>query len=402
MQTAAVFVFDSSYPTIDVALPLDELVPYIIVSTRLIEPPPEHTSFFIQEEKTLSHFLDNIRSLRAAWKAENGGRCIVIAAPGMRPAQLFVQAVYAFLLTREVCFFDGIRFRSPGSMKKAVLEAGAIGLLRRLFGGVKQKIDVIRFKKHVRSLAGFNTPEGRLFGLYTASRSFSLPSDLVVPQQEGHAVYGKASRGWYLSAFSSRRERFVVETTRHSLGKVTLHVEAKGGSEVSALLRGEKILDYPYLLGRTRLRDRYAVSTRRTVTTAKGGICLLAYTSGYYHWLLEGVPRILDVLDDGFDLDAYPLILPPLTDFQRQFLELFGVDPARQVISLGEGDWCHVEDCIFPTAYFPFGAHQLEDPSETTQALYQPRPSEQAEVHATYRIQSHRDSGGGRFYDGSP
>ncbi len=93
------------------------------------------------------------------------------------------------------------------------------------------------------------------------------------------------------------------------------------------------------------------------------GICMLAYTSGYYHWLLEGVPRILDLIDDGIDFDCYPLILPPLTSFQRELLMLLGISPTTQVVTVQEGDWCHVEDCIFPTAPFPFGALELEDPS---------------------------------------
>jgi capsular polysaccharide biosynthesis protein len=123
------------------------------------------------------------------------------------------------------------------------------------------------------------------------------------------------------------------------------------------------MLDYPYLLMRTRQNSRYLVSTRNESKSIKRGIDLLCYTSGYYHWLLEGVPRILDLIDDGIDFDHYPLVLPPLEPYQRELLQVFGISPDSQVVTVGKNDWCHVEDCIFPTAYFPFAAPELDDPS---------------------------------------
>lgn len=78
---------------------------------------------------------------------------------------------------------------------------------------------------------------------------------------------------------------------------------------------------------------------------------------------MEGVPRIFDLIDDGIDFDRYPLILPPLERFQRELLELLGFDTDRQVISVAKSDWCHVGECIFPTAPFPFYRLEVEDPS---------------------------------------
>ena len=88
---------------------------------------------------------------------------------------------------------------------------------------------------------------------------------------------------------------------------------------------------------------------------------MLHFTTSYYHWLVDGVPRILDLIDDGIDFNEYPLIMPPLDLFQRELLEILGIAPERQVLTLKKGDWCHVHDCIFPTAYFPFAAPGLDD-----------------------------------------
>jgi capsular polysaccharide biosynthesis protein len=134
------------------------------------------------------------------------------------------------------------------------------------------------------------------------------------------------------------------------------------GSAVRFLFKDGRILDYPYLLGKARY-DTYLVSTRRAIKSVERGIDLLYFTSGYYHWLLEGVPRILDLIDDGIDFNEYPLILPRMEEYHRQVLEVLGVSPDTQVITVDRGDWCHVRDCIFPTANFPFATPELDDPS---------------------------------------
>jgi capsular polysaccharide biosynthesis protein len=363
MPFAAVFIFDSSYPTVDIALPIDDRKHHIVVSSRRIEPPPRHSCLQLKEEKGLYCILVNLRSLRDAWAKAAGERSIVVSAPEVRSAQLWLNIIYAFSLSRNVSFFDGKSCHSIRSIWRRLLKATIVASARTLLGGLNLRLKINRFNRGVRSLPGFSTREGNLFGLYTTRRSFSLPLDRVALLEDGKSLYGNTTGGWYLPAFSSRRQRYEVGTTRHALRDVTLHVETRAGAEVSALFQNEQILDYPYFLSRSRSRDSYPVSTRFMTTSVERGICLLAYTSGYYHWLLEGVPRILDVIDDGFDFDHYPLILPPLAPYQRQLLELLGIDADRQVITIGEGDWCHVDDCIFPTAYFPFGTPHLEDPS---------------------------------------
>jgi capsular polysaccharide biosynthesis protein len=109
--------------------------------------------------------------------------------------------------------------------------------------------------------------------------------------------------------------------------------------------------------------DTYEASTCSNTFRVATGICLLAFSSGYYHWLLEGVPRVLDLIADGVDFDRYPLIMPPLTSFHREFLQLFGIDASRQVLTVSPGEWCRVDDCIIPTLPFPFAAAEVEDPS---------------------------------------
>jgi capsular polysaccharide biosynthesis protein len=358
-----VFVFDSSYPSVDVALPIDDERFHIFVSVRKIEPPPGHGDLKLEDEVDLRTVRRNLAAVRAARPGPGEVECIVIASPIMRPEQLALNAGYALSLSRDVWFFDGLHFHPMHRFLRRLLKAALAGFARTLMGGIKLRLKTVLFNRRVRRLLGYRTPEGCLFGVYTSARSFSLAPDTVALREDGRCIYGESTRGWYLPAFSGRRQRYRVRTTRQHLQDVTLHVEDIHGGEVSSLFQNGLILDYPYMLGRGRSSLSYPASSHSGAKTIERGICLLAYTSGYYHWLLEGVPRILDVIDEGFDFDRYPLILPPLAPFQRQLLELLGLDPQRQVITVGKGEWCHVKDCIFPTAYFPFGSPELEDPS---------------------------------------
>lgn len=363
MPYDAVFVFDSSYPSVDIAVPIDDERPHVIVSNRRIEPPPGHSCLLLDKEANLASIFRNLRSLRIAWTDAKGEKCIVIAAIGVRPEQLLLNTIYAFFLSRNVALFDGSRHRSILPFWQRLLKGAFVHPVRRLLGGLKLKLATARFKRRVRTLPAYLTREGRLFGLYTSSHSFSLPPDKVTLLPDGRSLYGNSTREWYLPAFSNRRQRYSVQTTRHRLCDVTLHVEKANGLEVSSLFKDGRILDCPYMLGSARSHYRYPVSTRGTIKTIARGINLLAYVSGYYHWLIEGVPRILDLIDDGLDFDQYPLLMPPLDLFQRQTLEVLGIIPDRHVITVEVGDWCHVGECIFPTPNFPFGWQEIEDPS---------------------------------------
>ena len=237
-------------------------------------------------------------------------------------------------------------------------------MARCLLSPVRLRLDVWRFQRQVRASPERNTIEGKLFGLYTEADTFSFPANGNTRLSDAKSLYGSHSDRWYLPDFSARGHRYATQTTRHALGQTILHVEAMpSGGEISAAFCKGRLLAYPYMVPPHPLRDRYAVSLRKNVRFIECGVCLLAFTSGYYHWLVEGLPRVLDVLDDGIDLNRYPLILPPLETYQREVLEMLGVDVERQVVSVGIGDWCHVQDCVFPTAYFPLGEAEIEDPS---------------------------------------
>jgi capsular polysaccharide biosynthesis protein len=363
MPNTAVFIFDSSYLSSDAALPIDEKKPHVVVSNRRIEAPPGHSCLQLDRVTSLASIVRNFRLLQAAWDNAGGGRCIVIAPPGARSEQLLLNTMYALTLSRDVVIFDGLGCHRILKVWKKLSRAAWAGPARCLLGGVALWLKSFLFNCRVRALPQHSTREGHLFGLHTDARSFSLPLDDVILEEDGESLYGKSTRGWYMPAFSNRRQRYTVETTRHCLRDVTLHVEKIDGLEVSSLFKNGRILDYPYLLNKARPRYNYPVSTRGEIKTADRGINLLAYTSTYYHWLVEGVPRILDVIDDGFDFDQYPLVLPPLESYQRELLEVLGIDPDRQVVTVDMGDWCHVGECIFPTAHFPFGEPELEDPS---------------------------------------
>ncbi len=363
MDYDVVCVFDSSYPSIDVALPIDDRIPHIIVSNRRIEAPPGHTCLRLERESRLISILKNFRTVRGAVRTRKSVACTVIAAPGLRPAQLVLNVLYARSLSKHIVLFDGSTYRSVSSFRARLVKGALAGLAPRFISRLKLWWKTARFASLVRTLPGADTKEGRLFGLYSKMRSFSLPLDEVAFEDDTASLYGSDSRGWYLPAYSSRRQRYQVKTTRHHLRDVSLHVERINGFELSCLFKDGRLLDYPYMLGPARDRHLYPVTMRDSVKTAERGINLLAYTSTYYHWLIEGVPRILDVIDDGFDFDEYPLLLPVLEPFQRQLLEVLGIDPNRQVITVGIGEWCHVGHCILPTANFPFASPEIEDPS---------------------------------------
>lgn len=363
MLHPSVFIFDSSYMSVDVALPIDDSEPHLVVSDREIEPPPGHSSLQIEEQTGVWSFHRNLQLLRAAWHKAGGGKCIVIAAPGVRREQLLLNTFFALSLCRNVLFFDGVSFRSLKRSWRLILGSVARALGKRVIGGLKTKFEGAQFDRSIRSHPDAATAEGRLFGQYARTRSFTLPFDSVVREPNGPSIYGEYMRGWYLPMLSSRRQRYKVQTTRHRLHDIVLHVEDVNGSAERLLFKDGRILDYPYLLGKARRNLGYFVATRGEVKSIERGIDLLHFTSGYYHWLLEGVPRVLDLIDDGIDFDQYPLILPPLEPFHRQMLKVLGISADRQVVTVDKGDWCNVRECIVPTSYFPFAAPELDDPS---------------------------------------
>jgi capsular polysaccharide biosynthesis protein len=361
MPPRSVFIFDSSYPCVDIALPIDDAEKHVVISDRDIEAPPGHRSLKLEDFTSFTAFRRNLRRLRTAWSHADGERCIVIASSAVRKEQILVNSLCALSLTRNVVLFDGVSSVALLRSWRFILGSAVRVLGRRILGGLKARIEKERFNRSVRSRPDAATPEGRLFGLYNRDRSFSLPLDTIVQEPDGCSTYGEQSHGWYLPAFSNRLRCYAVQTTRHSLRDVTFHVEDAGGSAERLLFKNGRILDYPYLLGRVRRNARYLVSTRNEDNSIERGIDLLHFTSGYYHWLVEGVPRILDLIDDGVDFDRYPLIMPPLEAFHRQLLEVLGISPDNQVVTVCMGDWCHVGECIVPTANFPFAAPEVDD-----------------------------------------
>ncbi|WP_172838290.1 glycosyltransferase family 61 protein [Terriglobus roseus] len=278
--------------------------------------------------------------------------------PTISHGELLVCILYAIAVGRPVTVFDGVGESDLRAAYPRLMRSLAALIARPLLGPLRTQWRKFRMS----GSRGSSSKESSLFGLYTKAQTFSLPLDAVTSLPARGSVYGK-TRGLFLPAYSARGHRFSVNTTRHRLRDVSLHVEAVGSGEVSCLIQDGRLLSYPYFIVPWSSRAPYCIATRKQVIHLDRGVCLLAYTSGYYHWLLEGVPRILDLIDDGTDFDRYPLILPPLASFQRELLILLGISPDSQVVTVGEGDWCHVEDCIYPTAPFPFGVAELEDPS---------------------------------------
>jgi capsular polysaccharide biosynthesis protein len=362
MQRRSVFIFDSTYPSPEVALPIDETQPYIIVSDREIEPPPGHSTLQLEEQNGFSNFVRNVQQLRAAWLKENGRECIVIAAPSTRKRQLLLNILFAVSLSRNVLLFDGASSESLAGSWRLIIRTAVSVFRSRLFGGMKARFRRYKLNRSIKAHPDLATPEGCLFGVYDRSRSFSLPLDSVAREPNGPSIYGEFTRGYYLPTLSNHRQRYTVQTNRHWLRDIILHTEEVRGSPERFFFKDGRILDYPYLLiTRDRRNESLSVSTRSETRSIERGIDMLSFTTSYYHWLVDGVPRILDLIDDGIDFDQYPLILPPLEMFQSQLLEVLGISPDRQVVTVPKGDWCHVRECIFPTANFPFAAPALDD-----------------------------------------
>jgi hypothetical protein len=363
LPSPAVLVFDSSYPTPEIALPIDENFRHIIVSIRQVDAPPGHTAIQLLPSTSLTGLKRNLRSLRSAWLQEAGGRCIVLNPAPARREQVLVHCAYALLLSRDVSLFDGLRLRPIEACIGLLFKACAFTIVKVAMGPWKRRLKAVLFRIRNCRLPRHSTRENSLFGIYTTERTFSIPPDSIAGEADKGSIYGDRTNGWYLPAFSGRRRRYSVQTNRYRMRDVSLHVEETPGGSMSFVFQKGRMLDYPYLLGRMQSSLSYLVSTRTQVKHLERGVNLLAYTTGYYHWLVEGIPRILDVIDDGVDFDQYPLILPQLAPFQSQMLEILGIAPERQVVVLRPGEWCHVGECIFPTIAFAFQAPDMEDPS---------------------------------------
>ena len=59
-----VLVFDSSYPSVDIALPIDDERFHLFVSVRKIEPPPGHGCLQLEDEKDLRTIGRNLAAVR--------------------------------------------------------------------------------------------------------------------------------------------------------------------------------------------------------------------------------------------------------------------------------------------------------------------------------------------------
>lgn len=363
MSRSSVFVFDSSYPSAEVALRIDDTLPHVIVSDRTIEPPPGHCNLKLEVPISVAALRKNLRLLRDALSSADDVTCVVIAAPNARKGQFLWNMIYASCLCRNVILFDGVSFKSLAQSWRPILGAIVRVLGKSLVGPLKAKLHEEEIRCDLRPHPASASREERLFGLYTNVQTFSIPLDRVASKPKVDSIYGNYTRGWYLPMFSNRTQCYAVQTNRHSLRDISLHVEEVNGCAERFLFKDGKPLDYPYFLGRARRAASYEILTRNEVTNLKRGVDLLHYTSGYYHWLIEGVPRILDLIDDGIDFDEFPLVMPPLELFHRQILEVLGICPDTQVVTLMKGDWCHIDECIFPTANFPFGVPELDDPS---------------------------------------
>ncbi len=363
MPERSIFVFDATYPSADVALPIEEKVPHIFVSDRDIEPPPGHSTLRLQTATSPISWQNNLRVLKDAARRARCSKCVVVAASVVRSEQLLSSIVYAVYVCRRTVLFDGQKFTSLWGSRWVLLRLIIRVLGKRVAGRWRAKIAKLIFNWRVSSGAMTDSAEKSLFGVYTEADTFSLPLDPVVRQPDRSSIYGGYTRGWYLPELSNRKQRYAVQTTRHVLHQVSLHVADVDGSPERFLFQNKRPLDYPYFLNNSRPNPSYQVSCCREVKSIDRGIDLLHYTPSYYHWLIDGVPRILDLIDDGINFDRYPLIMQPLEPFQRQMLELLGIYPHRHVVTVGTGDWCHVRECIMPTAYFPFAAVDLENPS---------------------------------------
>lgn len=362
MPPRSVFIFDSSFQCADIALPIDDTVLNVVVSDRDIEAPPGHKSLKLEEFTCFAAFRRNLQRLRSDWSQTDGERCIVIASSGVRKEQILINSLCALSLCRNVFLFDGLSSRALVRSWRLILGSAARVLGRCVLGGLKARIEKERFDRNVRFRPDTETPEGRLFGIYTRDSSFSLPLDRVNREPDACSIYGDSVRGWYLPSLSNRLQRYTVHTTRHYLSDIFLHVENVGGASERFLFKDGRILDYPYLLlTRARHSANLSVSTRAETKSIERGIDMLHFTTGYYHWLVDGVPRLLDLIDDGIDFEKYPLIMPPLEHFHRQLLDTLGISSESQVVIVGKDDWCHVGDCVFPTLDFPFAARGLDD-----------------------------------------
>jgi hypothetical protein len=86
-----------------------------------------------------------------------------------------------------------------------------------------------------------------------------------------------------------------------------------------------------------------------------GRYALLAHpwSYGYYHWLLEALPR-LALLEQDARLADLQLIVPgPLKRFQQETLQLAGI-PDERLVSFDGGCW-EVEELFFPSLPAPTG-----------------------------------------------
>ncbi len=354
MPSGAIFVFDPSYPSAEVALPL-EPVRHVIVSTRLIEPPPGHRTLRLREVDGPGALAGNLRILRAARRDCRPTRCVVIGTKKTRREQTLLNILYAAALGVPVQLFDGEH------MSPLVWRDQFYGLARFAAHVVMDPCRSAVRHWRLRWKAGKIGRAGRLAGVYGRRKRFSLPLDKATAATPRRSLYGRWGDGWYLSDLSHHPLTYRMQTSRHRLSDVILHVEAVAGGSVSSLFKDGRLLDYPYFISKRNKNNVHTISGCEKLFFLKNGVDLLFFFSGYWHWLIEAVPRILDLLDDGVDFSVWPLIVPRLEPFQRQFFQLFGIDAAHHVVELNPGDCCRLAECLVPTAYFPFGTDELDD-----------------------------------------
>lgn len=354
MLSGTIFVFDPAYPSAEVALPLEPMI-HVIVSTRLIEPPPGQRTLHLREVDGLTALASNLRVLRAARRRCRPTHCVVIGTGKTRREQTLLNIFYAVAQGVPVLLFDGNRLAPPTwrGQLYSLLRIGLRAILEPSLSMARHWL--------LRRRADQSDWATRLAGVYSRRKCFSLPLDKVTVSVSQRTLYGRWADGWYLPDLSHHALTYHVQTSRHLLSDVILHVESVGGGPVPSLFKDGRLLSYPYYLAKRNNREIYVVSSYKKLFELEKGINLLFFFSSYWHWLIEGLPRILDLLDDGVDFSSWPLIVPPLESFQRQCFQMFGIDPERHTVALDVGDWCRLAECLVPTASFPFGIDGLDD-----------------------------------------
>lgn len=216
------------------------------------------------------------------------------------------------------------------ALRKTMFRKIKVLLIRPLWTSKKIKRFIkkilLLFLPKVKQVSAFSHNDIKIHYIYPASE-FKMPL-LKDVSGDAHPLFGPYS--------CSTAEAYVIDITN---GRCICGREEVSTSENYYIseITSQKTL------------PRLGRSTRKNVRKIKGSVAYLALSGledNYYHFCVEWLSRLHLIRKSMLDIDFF--IVPRNTSFQRQYIDLLGIDQEK-ILNVEDGEYIEAEHLIVPS-----------------------------------------------------